>query len=100
MSAIVKAAGTKPELAELRQVAHSIWVAFFMFAVTAWFLSRSYSTVLFILIGYSVGVSELAEKAGVPVYFAAGKAWRVTTVGLGAGILGSLYIILRMRGLG
>lgn len=88
-----------PEAIEVRQLARSYWVAFSMFAVTAWFLSRSYSTVLFILIGCCVGVSELAERAGIQVYSAA-KGWRVPTVGLGVGILASLYFILRLRGLG
>ncbi len=88
-----------PEAIEVRQLARSVWVAFFMFAVTAWFLSRSYSTVLFILIGCSVGVAELAEKAGIPVY-TGGRAWKLATVGFGSAILASLYVILRARGLG
>jgi O-antigen ligase len=88
-----------PAAVEVRQLARSLWVAFFMFAVTAWFLSRSYSTVLFILIGCSVGVSELGEKAGMPVY-AGGKSWRLLTVGFGVVIFITLYGFLRARGLG
>jgi O-antigen ligase len=100
MRAIAASSLNTPAAIEVRQLARSLWVGFFMFAVTAWFLSRSYSTVLFILIGCSVGVSEMAEKAGIRVYGGEGKAWRGVTVGAGSAILACLYVMLRMRGLG
>lgn len=91
---------TTPQAAELRQMGRCVLLALTMFGVTAWFLSRSYTTVLYILLGCTVGVAELAHKAGFPIYAVSGKHWKGVTFGAGVVVLLALQLFLRARGLG
>lgn len=84
---------------ELRSTARSVYVAIVMFAVTAWFLSRSYSTVLFILVGVAIAVMEIARRQGYAPEPRGERAWKVATVAGGIAILFVIYATLRIRGI-
>src|ERR1019366_2974246 len=90
--------GQPAEVAELRSIARSVFAAVMMFAVTAWFLSRSYSGIFFILIGCVIAVTELARKTGAMEANRPRLSWRVATVATAAAALSAIYAIVRIRG--
>jgi putative inorganic carbon (HCO3(-)) transporter len=91
--------GGTPELDELKHAARSVYLAFVMFVVTAWFLSRSYTTILFVLIGCAVAVTEMARKRGVLGEAKEKISWSVATAVSALMFVVSVYVLLRIRGI-
>jgi hypothetical protein len=90
--------GQPEQVAELRSIARSVFAAVMMFAVTAWFLSRSYSGVFFILIGCVIAVTEMARKTGARAAIQGRISWKIATLATAAATLSTIYVIVRIRG--
>ncbi len=90
--------GQPEQVAELRSIARSVFAAVMMFAVTAWFLSRSYSGVFFILIGCVIAVTEMARKTGAGAAIPRRISWKIATLATAAATLSTIYVIVRIRG--
>jgi putative inorganic carbon (HCO3(-)) transporter len=48
----------------LRRLARSVQIGFYGFLVSAWFLSRTYTVTLYLLIALAVSVAEIARRHG------------------------------------
>jgi hypothetical protein len=70
-----------------------------MFVVTAWFLSRSYTTVLFVLIGCAVALTEIVRRQGVIQEAKEKISWTLATAVSAVLFVVSVYVLLRIRGL-
>jgi putative inorganic carbon (hco3(-)) transporter len=83
----------------LKAAARSAYTALIMFAVSAWFLSRSYTTILFLIIGIAIAVMEMARREGIVPNAKGERVWKMATVGIGCAILAVIYMTVRVRGL-
>lgn len=96
--AVSKAAGGTEPQDELKHAARWVYFALIMFAVTAWFLSRSYTTILYVLIGCSVAVVEMARKSGFVEEQKKRLSWAFATAVSAVMFVVSVYVLLRIRG--
>jgi putative inorganic carbon (hco3(-)) transporter len=87
----------RPDIQEIGSAARSMFAAVMMFAITAWFLSRSYSGIFFILIGAVIAMGEIARKAGAVELVKPQISWRLATLGTAFATLAGIYAIIRMR---
>jgi len=91
--------GGTETLDEIRHAARYVYLAFIMFVVTAWFLSRSYTTVLFVLIGCAVALTEIVRRQGVIQEAKEKISWTLATAVSAVLFVVSVYVLLRIRGL-
>ena len=84
---------------DLRQCGRSVFNALVMFMVTAWFLSRSYTTVFFVLIGCSLALTELARNMGAPLEIRK-QPWKMATLVASVSAVFVAYVTIRLRGVG
>jgi putative inorganic carbon (HCO3(-)) transporter len=99
LRAIAAFPANTPAAADLKRTASSAYMATIMFSVTAWFLSRSYSTLLFIVIGIAIAITEIARREGYLPSVKTERVWKIATVFGGVAIVAAIYVTLRVRGL-
>lgn len=85
-----------PSEAELRRIAHAGVVSLSSFLVAAFFLSRTYQPLLFVLLGLATAVIDLARRYRLSLRALSPAAWvrRVVAWELGSILL--LYAIMRL----
>lgn len=90
----------KPELADLLAWTRTLQLALIAFLVTAWFLSRTYSPSLFLILGLAVALMDIARRqGGVEVELVPFRRWAGVTVVVQAATVVFAYISIRLAGL-
>ena len=84
---------------DLRRSARSLFNGLVVFMVSAWFLSRSYTTVFFLLVGLAIALSEITRRS-LGVSAAPRGNWKMATLSTAVGVVAAVYVTLRLRGLG
>jgi putative inorganic carbon (hco3(-)) transporter len=97
-SGIANLAGDRPRLDELRRAGRALFNGLVVFMVSAWFLSRSYTTVFFVLVGCAIALSEIARKT-MPEARLTRQAWKFATLAGAVSVVIGIYVTLRLRGL-
>jgi hypothetical protein len=85
-------------LDELRRAGRALFNGLVVFMVSAWFLSRSYTTVFFVLVGCAIALSEIARKT-MPEARLTRQAWKFATLAGAVSVVIGIYVTLRLRGL-
>ncbi|MDP9054817.1 MAG: O-antigen ligase family protein [Acidobacteriota bacterium] len=98
MRAVSLLPGEGPEIDELKQSGRSVYVALLMFGFTGWFLSRAFTTILFVLIGCAIAVTEMTLRSGVEETAKPKVSWAMVTAATAVVFLAFVDILLRIRG--
>jgi len=72
--------GDDPELVEIRKIAGVVRLSFITFLVAAFFLSRSYVLTLFLLIGISLCLTDIARRKGYSIGRMTARVWTKQTL--------------------
>lgn len=102
LNQVIKAPVKDPDDVSLNRWAKAIRLSFATFLVTGWFLSRTYIPTLYILIGLAVSISELHRKKYPELQFAGAdviRRWVVLTCILEIVSIGTVYVMIRARGI-
>ena len=82
--------------ADLLRCAKAIRLSLFAFLATAWFLSRTYTITLYLLLGMAVALVHLARQANDVDELTGRPPWRLT-VALQAASIAVIYVMIRLR---
>jgi hypothetical protein len=91
--------GDGPEFDDLRRASRALLNGLVVFMASAWFLSRSYTTVFFVLVGCAIALSEIARKLA-PAAPVKRQAWKFATLAGAVSVVIGVYVTVRLRGLG
>jgi len=98
LQSLSRVAVETPETEDIKRAARSVFLAFILFATTAWFLSRTYATILFVLVGCAIAVAEIARRAGMLEVARPPRSWKLVSAVSAVVVIASIYVILRIRG--
>lgn len=88
---------SNPYVAEIAHWAQYVKIAFYTFLATSWFLSRTYVPTLYMLIGMSVALTEMARRVAPEHVPELTGRWFYGTIGLQAVSILVIYITMRFR---
>ena len=80
LTRLMKLPGDTPEVAEIRKMAGILRLAFATFLTAAFFLSRTYVLTLFLLIGLSLCLNDIARRRGCLVRKLPPRVWTKQTL--------------------
>jgi len=97
LNTLARLPATQQANTDLIRWAKVIRLGFFTFLVTSWFLSRTYVVTLFLLIGLSMALAEIARQRSVPNLPQIGFKWFALTGTIQVFLVFCVYIMVRMR---
>lgn len=89
--------GDDPETDGLRRMAHALTIASYTFLATAWFLSRTYTLTLYILLGMGVATYLVALNRGRITVPGPQVRWARMTFGAIVSSIFLIYVMVRFR---
>lgn len=82
---------------ELQRWSEVIRLAFYSFLVCAWFLSRTYNMTMYLLLGLSAALVDMARRAEKPGMDLPLTHWTVRTGALAVATIGLIYLTVRFN---